>query len=110
MHCWTDNVLTGWLDLPAPPAAPGNPSLTKIGGGTINIAWSDNSATEDGFRVERQTKAGGNNWTNTQTIATVGANVTSTTNAPGPGTHRYRVQAFNGLGNSNWSGWTQIKN
>lgn len=42
--------------------------------------------------------------------ATVPADTTSTTDSPGAGTFRYRVQAFNAVGDSSWSGWTQINN
>jgi pregnancy-associated plasma protein-A len=109
MHCWTTSVLTGWLDLPAPPTAPGTPSLTKFGGGQILVAWADNSTSEDGFRVQRETKSGGS-WVNAQILATVGVNTTAMIDSPGSGTFRYRVQAFNGNGDSAWSGWSQIKN
>jgi len=109
MHCWTTAVLSGWLQLPQPPNAPGAPTLTKLGGGQIRVAWADNSNDEDGFQVERETKSG-SQWINTQTIAIVGANITSVTDAPGSGTSRYHVQAFNGVGASAWSAWTQIKN
>ena len=109
MHCWTEDRLTGWLQLPMPPAAPGTPALTKLTGGIVRIAWADNSNNEEGFRVQRETKSGGS-WINPQIVATVGANMASATNAPGPGTFRYRVQAFNTIGDSAWSGWKQINN
>jgi hypothetical protein len=109
MHCWSADLLSGWLELPAPPAAPGAPSLTKLGGGQVRATWADNSGNESGFRVQRETKSGAN-WVNTQIVATVGSNATSATDAPGAGTFRYRVQAFNGVGDSAWSAWTQIKN
>jgi serine protease len=94
---------------PAPPAAPGTPSLTKLGGGQVRAAWADNSINEDGFRVQRETKSGAN-WVNTQIVATVGSDTTTATDTPGAGTFRYRLQAFNGVGDSVWSAWTQVKN
>jgi hypothetical protein len=102
-------VLSGWLVLPGPPDAPGAPDLTKIGGGQILIAWSDNSDDEDGFEVEREKKSGPA-WIETQIIADVQADITSTIDAPGPGTFRYHVRAHNSYGSSDWSSWTQIKN
>ncbi|MCO5296648.1 MAG: S8 family serine peptidase [Fimbriimonadaceae bacterium] len=93
---------------PTPPNAPGTPSLGSSGG-TVTIAWSDNSNNEDGFVVERERKVG-NRWRETTTVGTVGADVTSTTDQPGSGTFRYHVRAFNGVGTSNWSGWAQINN
>lgn len=109
IHAWTSNSLTGWLVLPAPPATPGAPVLTKLGGGMIQIVWADNSNDENQFEVQRETKSGPN-WINQQIVATVPANMTSTTNSPGVGTFRYRVRASNSNGASAWSGWTQIKN
>ncbi len=108
MHCWTTDVLSGWLDLPAPPAVPGTPTLTKIGGGQILVAWADNSANEDGFEVQREKKSG-SNWIN-PVIIPAPANATSLIDAPGPGTFRYRVRAYNEIGPSAWSAWKQIKN
>ena len=112
MHCWTDHVLSGWLTLPPPPpppAAPGAPALTPLGDGAIEIAWSDNSDDEDGFRVQRERKQG--KWKDAVIVATVPADTTSTTDAPGAGTFRYRVQAFSAAsGDSSWSGWTEINN
>lgn len=107
MHCWTEDVLSTWLDLPAPPAAPGTPTLTRISGGQVRVAWTDNSNNEDGFRVQRETKLG-SNWINQFTI-NVGA-VTFWNDAPGRGTFRYRVQAYNEVGDSAWSAWRQINN
>lgn len=107
MHAWTTQTLTGWLELPPPPNAPGTPTLSNSGG-TVTITWADNSPDESGFEVQREKKAKGNSWGSQTTVATVGANVTSTTNAPGSGTFRYRVRSFNGNGPSAWSGWTQI--
>ena len=109
MHAWTTDNLTGWLNLPAAPAAPGKPTLTRLSGGQVLVTWADNSPDEDGFRVQREKKSGPN-WINTLIIATLGANTTSYTDAPGSGTFRYRVQAFNGVGGSAWSAWAQIKN
>lgn len=109
MHRWTSDALSGWLYFPSAPAAPGTPTLTKQSGGVILVTWADNSTNEDGFRVQRETKSGPN-WINQQIVATVLVNTTSTTNSPGTGTFRYRVQAFNGVGDSAWSSWKQIKN
>jgi hypothetical protein len=109
MQCWTSNVLSSWLQLPAPPNVPGSPALSKLGGGQVLAAWSDNSGNENGFEVQRETKSA-NQWILAQIIANVGANVTSATDTPGSGTFRYRVRAYNDNGNSDWSSWTQIKN
>lgn len=109
MHAWTENSLTGWLELPPPPNTPGTPSLSN-NGGTITITWADNSNDENGFEVQRETQGRRNRWSDTQIIASVGANVTSAVDSPGSGTFHYRVRAFNTYGNSDWSGWAQISN
>jgi hypothetical protein len=94
---------------PAPPAGPGAPALATLGGGSVDISWTDNSDNEDGFRVQREKKQGAG-WKNATIVADVGAGITGTTDAPGSGTFRYRVQAYNAIGASDWSGWTQIQN
>lgn len=109
MHCWTNDVLTGWLVPLPPPNTPGTPTVTGQGGGQVLIAWADNSNNETGFEVERQKKSG-KKWNGTQLVATVGANVTSVTDVPGSGTFRYHVRAYNAHGDSAWSGWTEINN
>lgn len=109
MHAWIEDTLSGWLAPPPVPNAPGTPSLSTSGG-TVTIAWADNSDDENGFEVQRETRANGRKWNSTTTVASVGANVTSATDTPGSGTFRYRVHAFNGSGYSAWSDWAQIDN
>jgi hypothetical protein len=109
MHCWTEDRLSGWLQLPMPPAVPGTPTVTSIGGGQVHIVWADNSNNEDGFQVQRERKQGGS-WIETTIVADVGANTTFVNDAPGVGTFRYRVRAYNTIGQSAWSGWRQINN
>ena len=85
---------------PTPPAAPSGLSATAISGNQINLAWSDNSNNEDGFKIERKTGAGAYSQ-----IAIVGAGVTSypdTTVSPST-TYTYRVRAYNGAGDSAYS-------
>ncbi|MCS7033590.1 MAG: fibronectin type III domain-containing protein, partial [Phycisphaerae bacterium] len=80
------------------PAAPVNLVATAQGKSVIQLAWTDNSDNESGFRVERKTGASGT-WT---TIATVGAN-TTTYSAGGlleGTTYFFRVIAFNNQGES----------
>jgi uncharacterized repeat protein (TIGR01451 family) len=89
--------------LPAP-AAPSNLTVTAISATQINLFWTDNSSTEDGFKIERAPDSGGSPGTWTQ-IATVGANVTNY-NDTGllPGTrYWYRIRAYNVGGDSDYS-------
>jgi hypothetical protein len=86
--------------LPLPPAAPTNLTATAAPVLRINLAWSDNSNNEDGFRIERSTDG-----VNFAEIATVAANVTTytDTNVVLVNTYTYRVRAYNTGGNSGYS-------
>ncbi len=82
----------------SPVTAPSNLTATTVSSSQINLAWTDNSSNETGFKIERKTGSGG---TYSQ-IATVGANVTSYS---GTGlnpitTYFYRVRATNAGGDS----------
>ena len=68
----------------------------------INLSWTDNSNNEQGFKIERCTGNGCNNFAE---IAQVGPNVSSFSNTglTRNTRYRYRVRAFNGGGNSGYS-------
>ena len=87
--------------LPNVPAAPTNLTITSVSNRQIRITWSDNSANESKFRIERRVTAA----SNYTTIATINPNVTSFTDtglvALTP--YYYRIYAFNAGGNSNYS-------
>ena len=55
------------------PAAPSNTNATPASSHIVDVTWTDNSATEDGFRVERAASSQGT-WT---LVAVTPANVTS---------------------------------
>ncbi len=76
------------------PVAPSNLIATATSTSQIALSWSDNSANETSFRVERKTGAAGTY----APVATVGANTTSYTDAQlAPSTtYFYRVFATNG--------------
>jgi hypothetical protein len=86
----------------AVPAAPSNLTATAVSTSQINLSWTDNSNNETGFKIER---CEGNACTNFAEIAQVGANVTtfSDTGLSRNTRYRYRVRAFNGVGNSGYS-------
>jgi YD repeat-containing protein len=94
---YVDNLLE--VDF-VPPAAPSNLSATAVSPSQINLAWTDNSNNEDGFRIERAPD--GINWTG---IITVGANATAyqNTGLTCGATYYYRVRAFNNVGSSVYS-------
>lgn len=84
------------------PAAPSNLTATAVSRTQINLAWSDNSNNEQGFKIER---CQGGTCTNFVEIAQVGPNVSSYSNTglTRNTRYRYRVRAFNGGGNSGYS-------
>lgn len=78
---------------PTPPAAPTLLTATAVGNTRVDLAWTDNSADETGFRVERRTLGG-----TFALLTTVGANVRthSDTTAVAGTTYEYRTLAING--------------
>jgi subtilisin family serine protease len=92
---------------PVPPAGPTNLAATT-GLGIINLAWSDNSTNEDGFRIERCPGASCTNFTQ---IGQIGANATTLQDPSGISNrwYRYRVRAFNAQGNSAYSNIARVK-
>lgn len=94
-----------------PPTVPANPDTVaadNLGDGTAQITWANNSDNEDGFEVQREKQNKRGDWKSTNIIATTGADTISAINASGNGTFRYRVRAFNGVGNSAWSIWAEV--
>ena len=85
---------------PTPPAAPSNLTASSPRKKVIDIAWTDNSANETGFKIER-----GTDGVNFAQIATVNVNVTTYRNTGlAAGTrYYYRVRATNGAGDSAYS-------
>ena len=83
------------------PAAPSGLSAAAASSSAINLAWTDNSSNETGFKIERKTGTLG---TYSQ-IATVGAGVTSyqSTGLAARTSYTYRVRASNASGNSSYS-------
>ncbi|MDZ7303603.1 MAG: fibronectin type III domain-containing protein [candidate division KSB1 bacterium] len=83
------------------PAAPSNLTATPVSNTQIDLTWTDNANNETGFKIERKTGAAGTY----AEIATVGQNVTSYSNTGLSGNTKYfyRVRAYNGFGNSNYS-------
>ncbi len=79
------------------PAAPSALTANATSDKQINLAWTDNSNNESGFRVLRSTDG-----TTFAQIATVGVNVKtySNTGLTGNRKYYYRVQSYNSAGNS----------
>ena len=80
------------------PLAPSNLSATAVSTSQINLAWTDNSANETGFKIERATALAG-----PYTLITTTAANAATYNNTGltAGTqYFYRVSATNAIGDS----------
>jgi hypothetical protein len=88
--------------IPEPPGAPSNLTATAFNATEIDLAWTDNSNNEAGFKIERCNGAGCSNFVQ---IATVGANITAywDTSLSGGTTYSYRVTAYNSGGDSDYS-------
>lgn len=80
------------------PSAPTALSATTASASQINLAWTDNSNNESGFKIERST---GSSTTYTE-IATVSANINtySNTGLTASTQYNYRVRSYNSAGNS----------
>ncbi len=80
-------------------AAPTSLTATAVSPTQINLAWTDLSSDELGFKVERRLAPAGDY----SVIATLGVDNTSyidNTGVTGGSTYSYRVQAFNASGGS----------
>lgn len=88
---------------PTPPAAPAGLTATAASSSQINLAWTDGSGNETGFKIERCQGAGCSGFAQ---IATVGANATSysDTGLTASTSYSYRVRAYNAGGDSGYSG------
>ena len=100
-----------------PPSAPGNLTAEKVVQGkgkkatiiSITLNWQDNSINEDGFVVERcvESGKGKNKVCNFSQLATVPANITDFQDPAPVNNARYRVKAYNLIGDSAYSNIVQ---
>ncbi len=86
---------------PAIPAAPSNLTATAVSSAAINLAWTDNSTNETGFKIERSIVSG----SNYSQIYLTTANVVGYTDAglSAQSMYYYRVRATNAGGDSAYS-------
>ncbi|MBK9138012.1 MAG: fibronectin type III domain-containing protein [Verrucomicrobia bacterium] len=97
----TGPVAQQWRTGTVAPAAPSNLGATAtVNGTTVFVTWTDNSANEAGFRLERSTDQV--NWS---VIATLAANIVSFEDAglTPESTYHYRLRSYNGGGFSAYS-------
>ncbi|MDP4208993.1 MAG: T9SS type A sorting domain-containing protein [Bacteroidota bacterium] len=92
---------------PNVPASPTNLSATTVSNGGVDLTWTDNSANETSFNIERSSDA--INWV---IIKSVAANISgySDTGLPMSSNYYYRVAALNNYGCSVYSNIVNVKN
>jgi hypothetical protein len=97
-HTGTTGTTVGGPVYSSPPDAPSSLTATAASDTQINLAWTDNSDNETGFRVERSLN-GTDSWT---TVTTTAADATSYNNTglTAETTYYYRVIAVNDDGES----------
>ncbi|MBX3460095.1 MAG: right-handed parallel beta-helix repeat-containing protein [Planctomycetes bacterium] len=80
-----------------PGGSPNGPTglTATVAGAQVTLGWTDNSANETGFRIERKPLGGAYS-----TVTTTAANVVTFNDSPGNGTWTYRVIAVNASGDS----------
>lgn len=83
------------------PESPSNLTAAAVSPNQLNLAWTDNSQNEDGFKVEQSSLYGGI----FKEIGMVGAGVTnfSVAGLTANRNYYYRVRAFNAVGASGYS-------
>jgi hypothetical protein len=84
------------------PIAPSAVTATDQGNGSAMVTWTDRSNNETRFDIVRESphKKRKNVWVGSTLVGSVGADVTSITDASGAGTFRYCVSASNTAGSS----------
>jgi beta-glucanase (GH16 family) len=83
-----------------PPAAPSDLGATTVSSSQIDLAWSDASNDETGFKIERAT--GGSGFSEIDTVS-ADVNTYSDSGLAASTTYDYQVRAYNAHGNSAYS-------
>lgn len=89
------------------PVTPTNLAASDAGNERdVTITWTPGSNNAQGFRVQRETKSGAEwRWPTTLNAPPGAVTLTDT---PGGGEHRYRIAAFNAVGQSAFSDWVSV--
>jgi hypothetical protein len=100
-HGISDDAFVAMIFEKLPPAAPSGLRSSAVTVSAIDLAWTDESANEDGFEVERKSGEAAN-WSR---LALVGAGVTAYRDdgLPEATAYFYRVRAYNDIGESAYS-------
>jgi len=83
----------------AAPAPPSGLAATAISSSQINLSWTDNSANETGFKIDRR-QSGVATWTVDHANIGAGLENHSDTGLPAETKFYYRVRAYNAAGES----------
>jgi titin len=87
---------------PTPPAAPSGLTATAAGHSRVDLAWTDRSADETGFRIERSSTSATAGFAALHAVAAGETLWADTTVSPST-RYWYRVCATNAAGDSAWS-------
>src|SRR5262245_1603474 len=101
MNAAGDSSYSNTVSVPTVPKAPMSLTLTVASASRIDLAWTDASTNESGFKIERSTNGGA--FTEVATIAPNIGTYTDTQQVVSGSTYRYQVRAFNAAGNSVYS-------
>jgi len=83
--------------------APSGLTAAAASASSVNLAWTDNSAVETGYKIERKTGSGGTYAEVAQTTAFTGRGSYSDTGLTQATTYWYRVRAYDASGDSAYS-------
>ena len=96
----TSSIATGATSNGTSATRPGFLTATPGTGGSINVAWSDNSSNETGFLLQRRAANGA--WTLLQTLPANTTSAIDSTALPGV-VYEYEICATSAGGNSSWA-------
>jgi thermitase len=101
---------TATVTVTAPPpfTAPTGVTATVTTSRVATVTWTDSTGNETGFRLQRSKANNKGQFTSYATVATVGANVTTFSQALSKGTYSYRVVAYNATQSATSSAVTLI--
>lgn len=94
---------------PTTPAAPSGLTATAVSNSRVDLTWTDNSANETSFQVQRSTRSR-SAFGPFENVGSAEADATtfSDTSVIPDATYRYRIRACNAMGCSEWTESNQV--